>query len=77
MDLRRYGIGAQILVDLGVRRFRFLTNNPRKIVGLGGFGLDMVERVPIVAEPRTENRRYLETKQSKMGHLLNMGDRDG
>ncbi len=76
MDLRRYGIGAQILVDLGVRRFRFLTNNPRKVVGLGGFGLDMVERVPIVAEPRTENRRYLETKQSKMGHLLNMGDRE-
>jgi 3,4-dihydroxy 2-butanone 4-phosphate synthase/GTP cyclohydrolase II len=75
MDLRRYGIGAQILFDLGVRRFRFLTNNPKKVVGLGGFGLEMVERVPIVAEPRSENRRYLETKQSKMGHLLNMGGR--
>ncbi len=74
MDLRRYGIGAQILVDLGVRRFRFLTNNPRKVVGLGGFGLEMVERVPVVTRPRAENRRYLEVKQTKMGHLLNMGD---
>ena len=75
MDLRRYGVGAQILFDLGVRRFRFLTNNPKKVVGLSGFGLEMVERVPILAEPRDENRRYLETKQSKMGHMLNMGDR--
>lgn len=74
MDLRKYGVGAQILVDLGVRRFRFLTNNPKKVVGLGGFGLEMVERVPILAEPREENRRYLETKQSKMGHMLNMRD---
>ena len=72
MDLRRYGVGAQILVDLGVRRFRFLTNNPRKVVGLDGFGLEMTERVPIVTEPRTENRKYLETKQAKMGHLLEM-----
>lgn len=74
MDLRKYGVGAQILVDLGVRRFRFLTNNPKKVVGLGGFGLEMVERVPILTEPRDENRRYLETKQSKMGHMLNMRD---
>jgi 3,4-dihydroxy 2-butanone 4-phosphate synthase/GTP cyclohydrolase II len=72
MDLRRYGIGAQILVDLGVRRFRFMTNNPRKVVGLTGFGLEMTERVPIVAAPRDQNRRYLETKQSKMGHILDL-----
>jgi GTP cyclohydrolase II len=73
MDLRRYGVGAQILVDLGVRRFRFLTNNPKKVVGLEGFGLEMVERVPIVAAPRNDNRRYLETKRVKMGHLLDLG----
>jgi len=69
-DLRNYGVGAQILVDLGVRRFRFLTNNPKKVVGIEGFGLEMVERVPIVAPPRDENRRYLDTKKTKLGHLL-------
>jgi len=74
MDLRHYGIGAQILRDLGVRRMRFLTNNPRKVVGLSGFGLEMVERLPIVAPARDENRRYMETKRSKMGHLLDTGD---
>ena len=73
-DLRHYGVGAQILADLGVRRFRFLTNNPRKVVGLEGFGLEMVERVPIVAPARDENRRYLDTKRQKLGHLLDMGD---
>jgi len=69
-DLRHYGVGAQILVDLGVRRFRFLTNNPKKVVGLEGFGLEMVERVPIVAPARDENRRYLDAKRTKLGHLL-------
>ena len=69
-DLRHYGIGAQILVDLGVRRMRLLTNNPRKVVGLESYGLELVERVPIVVEDNPENRRYLETKRSKLGHLL-------
>jgi len=72
MDLRHYGIGAQILVDLGVRKFRFLTNNPKKIVGLEGYGLEMVERVPIVAAPRPETERYLATKRAKMGHILDI-----
>lgn len=77
MDLRRYGVGAQILRDLGVRKFRFLTNNPKKIVGLEGFGLEMVEQVPLVVEPNSENRRYLNTKRQKMGHLLDIvGDDD-
>jgi 3,4-dihydroxy 2-butanone 4-phosphate synthase/GTP cyclohydrolase II len=73
MDLRRYGVGAQILRDVGVRKFKFLTNNPKKIVGLDGFGLEMVEQVPILIKPNKENRRYLETKQEKMGHMLNLG----
>jgi 3,4-dihydroxy 2-butanone 4-phosphate synthase/GTP cyclohydrolase II len=72
MDLRRYGVGAQILRDLGVRKFRFLTNNPRKIVGLQGFGLEMVAQVPLAVEPNMENRRYLRTKQDKMGHILDI-----
>jgi 3,4-dihydroxy 2-butanone 4-phosphate synthase/GTP cyclohydrolase II len=72
MDLRRYGVGAQILRDLGVKKFRFITNNPRKIVGLQGFGLEMVEQVPIVVEPNLENRRYLRTKQDKMGHIMDI-----
>ena len=76
MDLRKYGVGAQILRDLGVRRFRAMTNNPKKLVGLQGFGLEMVERVPLLAPPREENRRYLETKQEKMGHLLDIGQLD-
>jgi 3,4-dihydroxy 2-butanone 4-phosphate synthase/GTP cyclohydrolase II len=70
MDIRRYGVGAQILRDLGVRKFRFLTNNPKKVVGLEGFGLEMVEQVPLVVPPNAENRRYLETKRLKMGHLM-------
>ncbi len=69
-DLRDYGIGAQILYDLGVRKFRFLTNNPKKVVGLEGYGIQMVEQVPIRSEPNPHNARYLETKKLKMGHLL-------
>ena len=69
-DLRDYGIGAQILVDLGVRKINLMTNNPRKVVGLDAFGLELVERVPIEVQPNDHNRRYLETKRDKMGHIL-------
>ena len=69
-DLRWYGIGAQILVNLGVRDIRLLTNNPKKVVGLESYGLRLVERVPIVVSPNEENRQYLETKREKLGHLL-------
>jgi 3,4-dihydroxy 2-butanone 4-phosphate synthase/GTP cyclohydrolase II len=69
-DLRNYGIGAQILVDLGLSSIRVLTNNPHKLVGLEGYGLTIVERVPIVADPTTENRDYLAVKRDKMGHLF-------
>jgi len=71
-DLRDYGIGAQILVDLGVRQIRLLTNNPRKIAGLEGYGLKVVERVPIEMCPNSDNRHYLKTKKEKMGHLLHI-----
>ncbi|MBI2857100.1 MAG: bifunctional 3,4-dihydroxy-2-butanone-4-phosphate synthase/GTP cyclohydrolase II [Chloroflexi bacterium] len=70
-DLRDYGIGAQILAELGLRRIRLLTNNPRKVVGLQGYGLEVVETVPIVTPPNAYNARYLETKEKKLGHLLN------
>jgi len=70
MDLREYGLGAQILSDLGVRKIRLLTNNPRKMVGLSGHGLEIVARVPIKAKPNAQNARYLRTKKKKMGHLL-------
>jgi 3,4-dihydroxy 2-butanone 4-phosphate synthase/GTP cyclohydrolase II len=69
-DLRHYGIGAQILYDLGIRKIRLLTNNPKKIVGLDGYGLEVVERVPIQVPANTANQRYLETKRNKLGHLL-------
>src|SRR5881396_980019 len=69
-DLRDYGLGAQILFDLGVRQFRFLTNNPKKVVGLEGYGLEMVEQVPIRSEANPHNAKYLETKKTKLGHLL-------
>ena len=70
-DLRDYGIGAQILVDLGLKDLRLLTNNPRKIVGLEGYGLRVVERVPIEIPQHPENAKYLQTKREKLGHLLN------
>jgi len=69
-DLRDYGIAAQILRSLGVRKMRLLTNNPRKIVGLEGFGLELVERVPLQIPPKKENIKYLKTKQEKLGHFL-------
>jgi 3,4-dihydroxy 2-butanone 4-phosphate synthase/GTP cyclohydrolase II len=69
-DLRDYGIGAQILTDLGLTTIRQLTNNPRKIAGLEGYGLKVVERVPIEVPPGDENTRYLQTKRDKMGHKL-------
>ena len=69
-DLRDYGIGAQILVDLGVRKMRLMTNNPQKVRGLDGHGLEIVERIPLRTEPNRFNQRYLQTKRSKLGHLL-------
>lgn len=69
-DLRDYGIGAQILADLGLREIRLLTNNPRKIVGLEGYGLKVTERVPITVKPSPANRRYLKAKEKKLGHIL-------
>ncbi len=69
-DLRDYGIGAQILADLGARKLRILTNNPKKIVGLKGYGLEIVERVPIEIKPNPVNARYLQTKRDKLGHLM-------
>jgi 3,4-dihydroxy 2-butanone 4-phosphate synthase/GTP cyclohydrolase II len=69
-DLRDYGIGAQILADLGVRKMRLLTNNPKKIVGLEGYGIEVVKRVPIEIDPNENNIKYMKTKQKKMGHLL-------
>ncbi|HDD45388.1 MAG TPA: GTP cyclohydrolase II, partial [Candidatus Desulfofervidus auxilii] len=73
-DLRNYGIGAQILRDLGVRKMRLMTNNPKKIVGLQGYGLEIVERIPIEIPPCKENFFYLLTKKRKMGHLLTILD---
>jgi 3,4-dihydroxy 2-butanone 4-phosphate synthase/GTP cyclohydrolase II len=73
-DLRDYGIGAQILVDLGLHEIRFLTNNPKKIIGFEGYGLKVVEQIPILANPNPYNRRYLETKKKKLGHLIDIPD---
>ena len=70
MDLREYGLGAQILCDLGLKTIRLLTNNPKKLVGLGGYGLKVVEQVPIRVKPNPHNERYLKTKREKLGHLL-------
>lgn len=69
-ELRDYGVGAQILVDLGIRKMRFLTNNPKKVIGLEGYGMEISERVPLRSNPNPHNERYLETKRLKMGHLL-------
>jgi 3,4-dihydroxy 2-butanone 4-phosphate synthase/GTP cyclohydrolase II len=69
-DLRDYGIGAQILTDLGLHKIRIMTNNPRKITALAGYGLEVVERVPIEIPPNKNNIRYLKTKQKKMGHVF-------
>jgi 3,4-dihydroxy 2-butanone 4-phosphate synthase/GTP cyclohydrolase II len=70
MDLREYGLGAQILVDLGVKHIRLLTNNPKKVVGLEGYGLDIVEQLPIRVSPNKHNQKYLATKRDKMGHKI-------
>ncbi len=75
-DLRDYGIGAQILAELGLHGIRLLTNNPRKVVGLEGYGLKVVETIPIIAPPNPYNRHYLETKQKKLGQLLEIPDAD-
>jgi len=71
-DLRDYGIGAQILVDLGIKQIRLLTNNPRKIVGLEGYGLKISERVPLEIEPNAQNYKYLKTKKEKLGHHIDI-----
>ena len=76
-DLRDYGIGAQILADLGLHDIRLLTNNPKKVVGLEGYGLKVVETVPIIVSPNPYNRYYLETKQKKLGHILERSDAGG
>jgi 3,4-dihydroxy 2-butanone 4-phosphate synthase/GTP cyclohydrolase II len=71
-DMRNYGIGAQILVDLGIRKMRLMTNNPKKMVGLDGYGLSILEQVPIEVPPNEYNKCYLECKKFKMGHMLNI-----
>ena len=76
-DLRSYGVGAQILSDLGVHRLRLITNNPRKIAGLGGYGLQVEDRVPLVMDPGFHNADYLQTKQDKLGHLMETPSRNG
>lgn len=75
-DLRHYGVGAQILIDLGIRKFRFLTNNPKKVAGLEGFGLEMVEQIPLTSPANDHNRKYLETKRDRMMHQIELDDDD-
>jgi 3,4-dihydroxy 2-butanone 4-phosphate synthase / GTP cyclohydrolase II len=74
-DLRDYGIGAQILRDLGLKKIKLLTNNPKKIVGLEGYGLEITGRVSLEMEPKSQNLRYLSTKKKRLGHLLNIEDK--
>ncbi|MBI2299123.1 MAG: bifunctional 3,4-dihydroxy-2-butanone-4-phosphate synthase/GTP cyclohydrolase II [Armatimonadetes bacterium] len=76
-DLRDYGLGAQVLLDLGVRRMRLMTNNQQKIVALEGYGLEVTERVPLLAEVTEDNQRYLQAKARKMGHLLALDEEEG
>jgi 3,4-dihydroxy 2-butanone 4-phosphate synthase/GTP cyclohydrolase II len=73
-DARDYGIGNQILADLGLTTLRILTNNPKKLVGIDGFGLTVVEQVPIEMQPKSDNERYLATKRDKLGHRLHHQD---
>jgi 3,4-dihydroxy 2-butanone 4-phosphate synthase/GTP cyclohydrolase II len=73
-DLRDYGIGAQMLVRLGVKRVRLMTNNPRKLIGLAGYGLEIVDRVPIQVRPGKYNVHYLRTKHEKLGHFFDVDD---
>jgi 3,4-dihydroxy 2-butanone 4-phosphate synthase/GTP cyclohydrolase II len=75
-DMREYGIGAQILADVGLHKIRLMTNNPRKIIGLEGYGIEVIERVPIETRPHKENLEYLKTKAKKMGHLLSIPSTD-
>jgi 3,4-dihydroxy 2-butanone 4-phosphate synthase / GTP cyclohydrolase II len=76
-DQRDYGVGAQILADLGIRNMRLMTNNPKKMSGLASYGLKIVEQLPITTKPNLHNKRYLATKQHKMGHLLKITDDEG
>jgi 3,4-dihydroxy 2-butanone 4-phosphate synthase / GTP cyclohydrolase II len=69
-DIRDYGIGAQILLNLGIKKIRLLTNNPKKVIGLNGYGLEIVERVPIEIQPNLSNEKYLKTKRDKLGHII-------
>ena len=74
-DARDYGIGAQILADLGLTSIRLMTNNPSKRIGLEGYGLEVTERVPIVIEPHDHNRFYLQTKRDRMGHIMDLDNK--
>ena len=76
-DLRHYGIGAQILVDLGIKNMRLLTNNPKKVIGLESYGIKLVERVPIIVPTNAENEQYMQTKHDKLGHLLGLEESKG
>jgi 3,4-dihydroxy 2-butanone 4-phosphate synthase/GTP cyclohydrolase II len=69
-DIRDYGIGAQILLDLGIHKIKLLTNNPKKVIGLNGYGLEIVERIPIEIQPNLSNEKYLKTKRDKLGHII-------